>query len=312
MMEDCATSMAAQHGCTDNKAVIESFKEALIGRVGADRYRMWFSHGVTIDLGHASEASTDDAVSSSSSQEAIVLSVRGQFALDRLKQNFLREMRGAAMQACGGRMEVQLRLAEPTATQATLPLHDNEGSADASSSAIGRSELGTTEAASRSGVRRRSNRAPSDQRDRVQRTATTKPKRRAVPLAKLIAESNASSEQTDATSAPAATPASNPQQLEFSLPKQDAAHRQRQSPSKSNASPSAEPGSKESTTSSAFAMSAISGSERARYERREALKTSPRQHCRQIIHQPVHCSDALLDSCSRLSTTFKFGIFPTV
>ncbi len=46
MMEDCATSMSAPHGCNDDTAVVESFKEALIGRVGVDRYRMWFSHGV--------------------------------------------------------------------------------------------------------------------------------------------------------------------------------------------------------------------------------------------------------------------------
>lgn len=247
--------MAAQHGCTDNKVVIESFREALIGRVGADRYRMWFSHGVTIELSHAPEASTDDAASSSS-QKAIVLSVRGQFALDRLKQNFLREMRGAAMQACGGRMEVQLKLAEPTATQASLPLHEDEVTAESTSSATQESDLETTEAASRIGVRRATNRATSDQRDRVQRTATTKPKRRAVPLAKLIAESNASSKQTDETTAPGTTPVVKPQQLEFSLRKQDGTHRQRHSSSQPSASVSSASASKESTNSSAFAMNA--------------------------------------------------------
>ena len=36
MMEDCATGMSASHGCNDDTAVVESFKEALIGRVGSD------------------------------------------------------------------------------------------------------------------------------------------------------------------------------------------------------------------------------------------------------------------------------------
>ena len=126
MMEDCATSMSAPHGCNDNMAVVETFKEALIERVGADRYRMWFSHGVMIALGSA------DGEQSSTPQPmtAIILTVRGQFALDRLRQNFLREMRGAAMQASGARMEVVLRLDEPIPTQAELPLADEQANSD--------------------------------------------------------------------------------------------------------------------------------------------------------------------------------------
>ena len=137
MMEDCATSMSAPHGCTDDTAVIESFKEALTGRVGAERFRMWFTHGVTIAVdrgvdGGESSAETVHAaplVTTEQSPEParrITLSIRGQFALDRLRQNFIREMRGAAMQACGVRTEVVLRLDEPAATQAQLPLNDNE------------------------------------------------------------------------------------------------------------------------------------------------------------------------------------------
>jgi len=92
--------------------------EALIGRVGADRYRMWFSHGVKVSL----ESSSAESPLPTQSPERIILTVRGQFALDRLRQNFLRELRGAAMQACGTRMEVLLRLEEPVPTQAELPL----------------------------------------------------------------------------------------------------------------------------------------------------------------------------------------------
>ncbi len=137
MMEDCATSMSAPHGCNDDTAVIESFKEALTGRVGAERFRMWFTHGVTIavdsgvDLGELtdSEAQTFPVDSTGPSLEQtrrITLSIRGQFALDRLRQNFIREMRGAAMQACGVRTEIVLRLDEPAATQAQLPLTEHE------------------------------------------------------------------------------------------------------------------------------------------------------------------------------------------
>jgi len=144
MMEDCATSMSAPHGCTDDTAVIESFKEALTGRVGAERFRMWFTHGVTIavDAGSSDGEAVDAAEQTSSvdaaglpseQQRRITLSIRGQFALDRLRQNFIREMRGAAMQACGVRTEVVLRLDEPAATQAQLPLTDAETTSEGSS-----------------------------------------------------------------------------------------------------------------------------------------------------------------------------------
>ena len=157
MMEDCATSMSAPHGCNDDKVVIESFKEALTGRVGAERFRMWFTHGVTITVdaavdpdvtmdtnaaANAAEDSADDQVNQGSRHERqITLSIRGQFALDRLRQNFLREMRGAAMQACGDRTEIVLRLDEPTATQANLPLTDEEAAKENTGSGAAASAL---------------------------------------------------------------------------------------------------------------------------------------------------------------------------
>ena len=146
MMEDCATSMSAPQGCTDDMAVVESFKEALKGRVGADRYRMWFTHGVGFALqskfasldrnmiggvGAESGAITETVCGDRSSvQPMLIVSVRGQFALDRLKKNFLSEIRGAAMQACGSRMDVQICLDEPTAQQAPLPLIDSAEESD--------------------------------------------------------------------------------------------------------------------------------------------------------------------------------------
>jgi chromosomal replication initiator protein len=119
MMEDCATSMSASQGCIDDKVVVESFKEALKGRIGEDRYRMWFAHGVEFEF-----AADDGPVSVGGRSQLLVL-VRGQFALDRLRQHFLQELRGAAMQACGQRVEVQLTLNQPPAQQPELPLDTN-------------------------------------------------------------------------------------------------------------------------------------------------------------------------------------------
>ena len=158
MMEDCATSMSAPHGCNDDKVVIESFKEALTGRVGAERFRMWFTHGVNITVdaavdtdvamdtnaaaSAAAEVSAGDQTNQVSRHERqITLSIRGQFALDRLRQNFLGEMRGAAMQACGDRTEIVLRLDEPAATQTNLPLTDEEAAQEDTGSAAAASAL---------------------------------------------------------------------------------------------------------------------------------------------------------------------------
>ncbi len=107
MMEDCATRMSEPHGCNDDMAVVETFKEALKQRVGAERYQMWFTHGV-------------DFASRRGSARTTMLpkllfcwyEFDGQFALDRIKKNLLRELRGAAMQACGS-ANVELCLDEP-------------------------------------------------------------------------------------------------------------------------------------------------------------------------------------------------------
>ncbi len=117
MMEDYATRMSLSHGCNDDMDVVESFKEALKQRVGADRYRMWFTHGVdfAVTANQASEGHQAHAI--------VMLRVRGQFALDRIKNNLLRELRGAAMQACGS-AEIEFCLDQPVARQSDLPLPD--------------------------------------------------------------------------------------------------------------------------------------------------------------------------------------------
>ena len=166
MMEDCATSMSAQHGCTDDMAVVENLKEALKQRVGAERYQMWFANGVKFDFDSAGaqriddsgpvsdddasdddasdddasddDASDDDAQRGATSRHAasadetlpgvVMVRVRGQFALDRLRKNFLRELRGAVMQVCGSLTDVELCLDQPLAEQVDLPLGDGHDS----------------------------------------------------------------------------------------------------------------------------------------------------------------------------------------
>ncbi len=115
--------MSAQHGCNDNKAVVESFKEALEQRIGADHFRMWFSHGVRFQFDGAvaaEEAST--ATVGARPGDRLIVHVRGQFALDRLRNKFMRELRAAAAQACGPRAQVTLELDSVQAVQAQLPL----------------------------------------------------------------------------------------------------------------------------------------------------------------------------------------------
>ncbi len=127
MKEDCATGMSASHGCTDDMDVVESFKEALEQRIGADRFRMWFTHGVSFELAESTpaiETATSETMIQSASliQGRVIVRVRGQFALDRLRKNYQTELRGAAMQACGASTHVSLELAEPPAAQAALPM----------------------------------------------------------------------------------------------------------------------------------------------------------------------------------------------
>jgi chromosomal replication initiator protein len=125
MREDCATSMSASHGCNDDTEVVRSLKEALKQRVGADRYQMWFSQGVDFSID-----SQNCADANGINRSTVFLRVRGQFALDRLRKNFLREIRGAAMQASGSSMDVEFCLDEPPAEQAELPLGEARDDAE--------------------------------------------------------------------------------------------------------------------------------------------------------------------------------------
>lgn len=144
MMEDCATVMSAPQGCTDDKAVVGIFMEALKDKVGADRYRMWFSDVVEYTLvdQKSSNADPDGDHASADSQRSelgqspgqlgqydcgtILISVRGKFALERLQNNYLPAIRGAACQAMGRRVDVVFQLVETKAHQVELPFATSE------------------------------------------------------------------------------------------------------------------------------------------------------------------------------------------
>lgn len=122
MMEDCATGMSASQGCIDDKLNVEqTFRDALKGRIGEDRYRMWFAQGVELEF-VGGQTIGDQARGSVATVSQLNIRVRGQFALDRITQNFLQPLRGAAMQVCGKRIEVQLSLFQSPAEQSELPL----------------------------------------------------------------------------------------------------------------------------------------------------------------------------------------------
>jgi chromosomal replication initiator protein len=116
--------MSASQGCTDNMDVVQNFTEALAGRIGVDRYRMWFGQNVTFRFEPDSDRTgkTTSKANTEVGRGTLLVLVRGQFALDRLEKNFLSQLRGAAMQVFGSTARVELRLDQPVVTQTELPL----------------------------------------------------------------------------------------------------------------------------------------------------------------------------------------------
>ena len=64
--------------------------------------------------------------------------------MDRWRQNFIREIRGA-MQAFGGRTDIILQLDEPAATQAELPLSDGDNNNELDGKPTGTLQQGTVQ-----------------------------------------------------------------------------------------------------------------------------------------------------------------------
>ncbi len=119
MTEDCATSMSAPQGCIDDKDVVETFKEAVEQRIGADRYRMWFTRGVTFAF--QASASPSSQTASDASGGKVLVMVQSPFAIERLRKNFVRELRAAAVQVAGPKTELVIQLDETVPVQKALP-----------------------------------------------------------------------------------------------------------------------------------------------------------------------------------------------
>lgn len=98
--------MPALHHDTEDKDVLGKIKEALIQRIGADRFGLWFTRGVEFRC----EAN------------AVVVAVSGEFALQRLRVNYFRQIESAVAQAIGSLTAVRMELAdEAAATAAVAP-----------------------------------------------------------------------------------------------------------------------------------------------------------------------------------------------
>jgi len=117
--------MSASQGSIETQEAIGHFAEALRQRIGADRYRLWFTHGVRFEIAgtasavdeasgrvgekteatdNASDARRHDdaeAVASAGCDRQIRIVMTGPFAAARIGKNFASEMRAAAIAALG-------------------------------------------------------------------------------------------------------------------------------------------------------------------------------------------------------------------
>jgi chromosomal replication initiator protein len=91
--------MPALHLVTKDMVVIGKIKEALIQRIGVERFGLWFQRGVQFRI----------------QSGAVVVEVAGEFALQRLRANFFRQIESASAQAMGALVSVSMELAPAVA-----------------------------------------------------------------------------------------------------------------------------------------------------------------------------------------------------
>jgi len=118
--------MSSTQGSIETQEAIERFADALRQRIGTDRFRLWFTHGIRFDL----ECSTDDGGSVPTSDEGagdvIVLRVSGSFAADRISKNFTVELRAAALAVLGDHGRFRLVTDQATQQPALIDDADDE------------------------------------------------------------------------------------------------------------------------------------------------------------------------------------------
>ncbi len=105
-MEVGATGMPALHQEPDDTAVIGMITEALKQRIGTERFGLWFGQGVTLRSGEGGWL-----------EGGAVVEVAGEFALQRIKTNFGRDLQAAVMLAIGRSVPVVLLSAQSAADQ---------------------------------------------------------------------------------------------------------------------------------------------------------------------------------------------------
>ncbi|MEM8911782.1 MAG: DnaA/Hda family protein [Planctomycetota bacterium] len=103
--------MSASQGSIEAQEAIGLFTEALRQRVGDDRFRLWFTHGVRFDLRQADEAVDRPA--------EIMVWASGPFAAKRIAKNFAGELRAAAMLALGDGGTFAIDIDATTCTDST-------------------------------------------------------------------------------------------------------------------------------------------------------------------------------------------------
>jgi chromosomal replication initiator protein len=106
--------MPALHHDTEDKDVLGKIKEALIQRIGADRFGLWFTRGVEFRC----EANS------------VVVAVSGEFALQRLRVNYFRQIESAVAQAVGSLTPVRMELADEPAAAPVVARVDSSASAE--------------------------------------------------------------------------------------------------------------------------------------------------------------------------------------
>src|SRR6056297_3639147 len=91
MREGCATGMH-QLKKAGGMDVADEFKEALRQRMGADRFNLWFGHGVGLEVG----------------QETVTITTDSLFSAERLRLRHSADVRSVAQQVCGSQVRVHI------------------------------------------------------------------------------------------------------------------------------------------------------------------------------------------------------------
>jgi chromosomal replication initiator protein len=99
--------MSSTQGSIETQEAIAKFADALRQRIGTDRFRLWFTHGVTFEV----ESADEDI----DQLPTLVIRVSGPFAAERIAKNFTADLRASSIMALGD--QGQCRLITDQATQ---------------------------------------------------------------------------------------------------------------------------------------------------------------------------------------------------